>query len=90
VASYRLRIKASAAKEIEAIEPKKSRRQVVQRIRFLADEPRPPGCEKLSGAHDRYRMRQGSFRILYEIQDEVLIVFVVKVGNRREVYRDSS
>ncbi len=90
MASCRLRVKASAAKEIEAIDPKKSRRQVVQRIRSLADEPRPPGCEKLSGQHDRYRVRQGPFRVLYEIQDEVLIVFVVKVGHRREVYRDSS
>jgi mRNA interferase RelE/StbE len=85
VASYRLLVKPSAAKEIEAL-PKQDRRRVVARISSLKREPRPPGCEKLSG-HDRYRLRQGHHRILYEIQDLDVVVVVVKVGHRRDVYR---
>ena len=60
--------------------------RVLARIEALQDDPRPPGCEKLSGL-ERYRIRQGVYRILYEIADEVLTVVVVKVGHRREVYR---
>jgi len=85
VASYRLVIKPSAAKEIEAL-PKQDRRRIVAKILSLSRDPRPPGCEKLSG-HDQYRLRQGNYRILYEIRDLVLVVVVVKVGHRRDVYR---
>jgi mRNA interferase RelE/StbE len=85
VASYRLVIKPSAAKEIEAL-PKQDRRRIVAKILSLSRDPRPPGCEKLSG-HDQYRLRQGTYRILYEIRDLVLVVVVVKVGHRRDVYR---
>jgi mRNA interferase RelE/StbE len=84
VASYSVLIKRSATKEIEALPPK-DRRRVVARIQALAQNPRPPGCEKLTGA-DKYRLRQGDYRILYEIVDRDLIVTVVKVGNRRDVY----
>jgi mRNA interferase RelE/StbE len=85
VASYSVRIKRSAAKELEAVPPK-DRKRVVRRIEGLAADPRPPGCEKLSG-EEKYRLRQGNYRILYEIVDQELIVTVVKVGNRRDVYR---
>ena len=85
MASYRLLIKSSAGKEIEAI-PKPDRRRIVAKITTLSRDPRPPGCEKLSG-HDQYRLRQGNYRILYEIQDSDLIVLVVKVGHRRDVCR---
>lgn len=85
MASYRLLIKPSAVKEIEAL-PKTDRRRVVAKIESLAGNPRPPGCEKLSG-HDQYRVRQGSYRILYSIEDRNLVVMVVRVGHRREVYR---
>ncbi len=85
MANYSPLIKPSAAKEIEAI-PKRDRRRIVAKIRSLSSDPRPPGCEKLSG-HDQYRVRQGNYRILYEIHDLDLIVVVVKVGHRREVYR---
>jgi len=85
VASYRLVIKPSAAKEIEAL-PKQDRRRIVAKILSLSSDPRPPGCEKLSG-HDQYRLRQGNYRILYEIRDLVLVVVIVKVGHRRDVYR---
>jgi mRNA interferase RelE/StbE len=85
VASYRLLIKPSAGKEIESL-PKQDRRRIVAKITSLSRDPRPPGCEKLSG-HDQYRLRQGNYRILYEIQDLDLVVVVVKVGHRRDVYR---
>ncbi len=84
---YSLRIKPSAAAEVELIEPKKVRVQVVDRIQRLADDPRPPGCEKLAGQSDRYRVRQGAYRIVYSVADDVLTVVVVKVGHRSEVYR---
>ena len=85
MASYKPLIKASAAKELESI-PKQDRRRIVATIASLSSDPRPPGCEKLSG-HDQYRVRQGNYRLLYEIHDLDLIVVVVKVGHRRDVYR---
>jgi len=88
VGSYSLRIKASAAKEIERLEPKKVRRQIVTRIQTLATNPRPPGCEKLAGAGDRYRVRHGVYRIVYEVRDEELVVVLVKVGHRSSVYKN--
>ncbi len=86
MASYKVSIKPSAAKEIESL-PKKDRIRVIKRIKDLSENPRPPGCEKLSG-DDKYRVRQGQYRIVYSISDEELVVLVVKVANRREVYRD--
>jgi mRNA interferase RelE/StbE len=87
VASYRLLIKRSAAKELEAIAGKKDRERITQRILALAENPRPSGVEKLSGTSEKYRVRQGDFRIVYEIQDDVLIVYVVRIADRKEVYR---
>ena len=86
MAKYRILIKPSAVKEIEAISPKKDRQRLVDRISKLSDNPRPPGCEKLSG-QDKYRIRQGRYRIVYSIEDQDLIVYVVKVGHRKDVYR---
>ena len=83
---YDVRIKRSAAKAIEGIATKKDRRKVARRIRGLADDPRPPRCEKLSG-RDRYRVRQGWYRIIYGVDDDARTVVVVKVGHRRDVYR---
>jgi mRNA interferase RelE/StbE len=87
VASYSLRIKRTAARDIEAIAAKADRQRIVRRISALADDPRPPGCEKLAGHEDRYRIRQGNYRILYTIEDAELLIWVVKVGHRRDVYR---
>lgn len=87
MAKFRVLIKESAAKEIEALPNKKARQRVVARIRALADDPRPRGCEKLSGHHDRYRLRQGIYRVVYSISDKELLVFVVKVGHRKNVFR---
>jgi len=82
VASYSIEIKRSAAKELAAL-PKRDRTRVITRIRSLADEPRPAGCEKLSG-QERYRLHQGDYRILYEIADAVRLV---KIGHRHDEYR---
>ena len=87
MAKYRILIKASAAKEIEDIRTQKDRKRVVRRIQGLADNPRPRGAEKLSG-QNRYRVRQGNFRIIYSIEDDKLIVHIVKVGDRKDVYRN--
>jgi mRNA interferase RelE/StbE len=86
VARFEILIKRSAAKEIEAISRRKDRQRIVRKIRQLAEDPRPPGCQKLSG-RDRYRRRQGPYRILYSVEDDRLIVYVVKIGHRRDVYR---
>ena len=83
---YEVRIKRSAIKEIEGIATKKDRRKVVRRIQALAGDPRPAGCEKLSG-RDRYRVRQGWYRVVYAVDDGARVVLVVKVGHRRDVYR---
>lgn len=82
---YRILIKPSAAKELDSIS-KKDLKRIVKRIQNLSEIPRPPGCEKLSG-EDKYRLRQGKYRIVYSIVDESREVIVVKVGHRREVYR---
>jgi len=87
VESYRVFIKKSAVRELEAVADKKTRQRLVARIRALAAQPRPAGCEKLSGRHERYRVRQGPYRVVYSVSDAEQLVVVVKVGHRRDVYR---
>ena len=84
MAKYELAFKRSVAKDLRSF-PKKDVRQILRRIDSLAVDPRGPGCEKLSG-QERYRVRQGVYRIIYEIEDRRLIVVVIKVGHRRDVY----
>jgi mRNA interferase RelE/StbE len=85
VGSYEILIKPSAVKELESL-LLRDRRRIVARIEALAQEPRPRGCERL-GAGRRYRLRQGNFRILFEVDDAAATVTVAKVGHRRDVYR---
>ena len=85
MAQYRVIVRKSVSKDLKGV-PKKDVRRILSAIQSLADYPRPPGTKKLSG-RERYRLRQGNYRILYEIEDERLIVCVVRVGNRRDVYR---
>ena len=85
MASYNILLTKSAAKEPKRVPPK-DRQLIVTKIRALADNPRPTGAEKLSG-DDKFRIRQGDYRILYEIIDQDLIVTVVRIGDRREVSR---
>jgi mRNA interferase RelE/StbE len=82
---YRLTFKKSVAKDLRAL-PTKDIARILKRIRSLADESNPLGCEKLSG-QERYRVRQGAYRIIYEINDDGLVVIVVKVGHRGDIYR---
>ena len=85
MATYRVVFRKSVQKDLRAI-PKQDQIRILRRISHLADDPRPVGCKKISG-QERYRLRQGNYRILYEIIDGVLVVTVVEVGDRREVYR---
>jgi mRNA interferase RelE/StbE len=87
VARYEILIKASAAKEIEDVPNRKDRRRIIERIRSLGNDPRPPGCQKLCG-QDKYRVRQGVYRIVYSIHDQSFVVQIVKVGHRKDVYQD--
>ena len=86
MAKYSLRIKKSARKELEAIDSKADRRRIAERISSLATDPRPRGASKLSG-QERYRIRQGRYRILYTIEDDLLVIYVIKVGDRKNVYK---
>lgn len=83
--NYKIVIKQSVAKDLRPI-PNKYVKRILQRIEQLAQDPRPPGSEKLSG-EEKYRVRQGNYRILYTIEDEILTVFIVKIGHRRDVYQ---
>jgi mRNA interferase RelE/StbE len=82
---YSILFRRSVLKDLEVL-PKKDVQRIMEAIRALAVDPRPQQSQKLSG-REQYRLRQGAYRILYAIQDDVLIVTVVKVGHRREVYR---
>ena len=83
--SYKLLIRRSAADELGRV-PKKDMRRMIERIRSLGSEPRPSGCEKLS-AQERYRLRQGDYRIVYSIDDMKKTVEIVMIGHRSEIYR---
>jgi mRNA interferase RelE/StbE len=85
MAAYSIFFKESVRKDVEAI-PAKDLQRIMERIGMLAEDPRPPGSEKLA-AQERYRIRQGNYRIIYSIQDNVLTVWVVKIAHRRDVYR---
>ncbi len=85
MASFEIRFKKSVAKDLRTL-PNEDVRRILKRIEALSNDPRPPGSEKLS-AHERYRVRQGVYRVVYEIHDSALVVIVVKVAHRREVYK---
>ena len=85
MAEYKVHFKASVEKDFITM-PKKDVKKILKRIDALAENPRPWGCEKLTG-QERYRLRQGRYRIVYSIQEDELTVWVVKVGHRKDVYR---
>ena len=85
MATYKILIKPSAVKELKKI-PQKYLKKVVDKIYSLASDPRPPGCEKLTN-EEVYRIRYGIYRILYTIEDDKLIIIVIKVGHRKDVYK---
>jgi len=84
MAKYSINFKASVTKDLRAI-PKQDVARILSRINALAENPRADGCIKLTG-NDCYRVRQGLYRIVYEIQDDRLIVLVIKVGHRSSIY----
>ena len=85
MAVYKIYFKKSVEKDFNGI-PKKDLKKILDRIELHTENPRSPGCEKLAG-QQRYRLRQGRYRILYSIQDDELTVWVVKVGHRKDIYR---
>jgi mRNA interferase RelE/StbE len=85
MAAYKAFFKKSVEKDFNRF-PKKALKKIINRIGGLAEDSRPPGCEKLTG-EDRYRLRQGSYRIVYSIQDNELTVWVVTVGHRKDICR---
>lgn len=85
MARYELRVRPSVAKDLRGI-PEADVRRILTRIEALRDDPRAPGCEKLSGA-ELYRVRQGVYRIVYEIHDEWIVVEVIRVGHRGDACR---
>jgi len=85
VGKFRIYIKPTAVKELQKI-PKRDVAKIINKIRSLSSNPRPPGYEKLS-ADEKYRVRQGRYRIVYSIEDDKLVVLVIKIGDRKEVYR---
>ena len=85
MAAYKVYFRESVEKDFGTI-PKKDIEKILQRIALLATNPRPPGCEKLTG-QERYRVRQGRYRIVYSVQDDVLTVWIVKIGHRKDIYR---
>jgi mRNA interferase RelE/StbE len=85
VVSFKILIKPSAVKELKRL-PKKDCQRITLKIQLLSKEPRPEGCEKLSG-QEQYRIRQGKYRIIYSIEDDKLIVYVVKIAHRSNVYK---
>jgi mRNA interferase RelE/StbE len=87
VASYKILIKTSAGKELAEVRSKSDREKLVARIQGLTANPRPHGSEKLAGYADRYRVRQGNYRVIYLIDDEASVVTIYKIGHRKDVYR---
>ena len=87
MASYSLAFKKSVAKDLRSI-PKNDVERILSRINSLQENPRAEGCVKLSN-QEKYRVRQGIYRIVYEIQDTELIILVVKVAHRAQVYKRS-
>lgn len=80
---YSLYIKPSAVKELKKL-PKKDLKNIVKKIKDLETDPRPTGCEKLT-SDEKYRIRQGSYRIVYSIEDIKLIVWIIKIGHRKDI-----
>lgn len=85
MARYELRFRASVTKDLRGI-PRVDVERILSRIDALRDDPRPPACEKLA-AQERYRIRQGNYRLVYGVEDAALIVEVITVGHRREIHR---
>jgi mRNA interferase RelE/StbE len=86
MASYRIEWRSSARRELRRLPPRAIAR-VVDAVAGLADDPRPTGCRKLQGSERTFRVRVGQYRVVYEVRDDRLVVLIVRVRHRRDVYR---
>lgn len=84
--TYRVEVTPAAVRQMRKLDPM-ARRRVQAAVELLADEPRPSGAQKLAGAKGEWRVRTGDYRIVYEINDNILLVLVVALGHRRDIYR---
>jgi mRNA interferase RelE/StbE len=87
MANYRIEISSTAEKALKKI-PKKDLMKIVESIQILAINPFPEGCRKLTGEEGTYRIRQGNYRIIYEVEGKKLKVLILKVGHRKDIYRN--
>ena len=87
MAVYKVVTKTPAAKSLDQIDRRADRERITSRIELLAENPRPFGSEKLQGQENTYRVRQGDYRIVYDIDDSTATVVVLKIKNRKDVYR---
>jgi mRNA interferase RelE/StbE len=83
--AYRIEVTPRARKDLKAL-PKRERQRVAEQIDALKADPRPTGCKKLKGREDFYRIRVGSYRVVYQIENEILLILIVRVGDRKEIY----
>lgn len=86
MASYRIEVSATAERQIRKL-PRGDQIRVLRVIRALSTDPRPPGCRKLTGFNDVFRVRIGRYRVLYSVEDRRVVIIVLKVGDRKDVYR---
>lgn len=84
--NYKIEISSTAEKSLKKI-PKKDLAKIIESIQILSINPFPEGCRKLAGEERAYRIRQGDYRIIYEVEDKKLIILVLKIGHRRDIYR---
>ena len=83
---YKLRWKDSAKKELKSLD-KKTIQRLLEAIEPLAKNPRPVACKKLQGTDDLYRIRVSNYRVVYSIEDAVLVIEIIRIGHRRDVYQ---
>jgi len=81
---YKLKVKKSAEKELVKI-PKRELIKIINKIQSLSDDPHPEGSIKLSN-QEKYRLRVGNYRVLYKVEDNILTIFIVKIGHRKDIY----
>jgi mRNA interferase RelE/StbE len=86
MAQYRIEVSATAERQLKKIR-RDDKVRILRALSLLANEPRPGGCKKMSGYDDIYRIRIGNYRVIYEIDGKRIIVVILKIGHRREVYR---
>jgi mRNA interferase RelE/StbE len=85
--AYSVEFAPAAERQLKALRSKTLQQSLVDQIIKLEINPRPPGVEKMKGSQDQYRLRVGDYRIIYQIEDQILTILVLKIGHRRDVYR---